>query len=178
MAIERTASSLWGTGVAVSVPSTVPPFRAAYGQLCHFTGIQQENRVCKAKVSFLSCGPALLAEAPGLWCYPAQKLALNTRIVKTRVSSTAGITLLRDWRGHPRQPLPHTQPLCNHFFFSGFCLVLGFCFLGFFDGGQDTRFEFLLLISTEVLCLCRWGPEAVGGAVIRLQGKVIQIHPL
>ncbi|RLW04118.1 hypothetical protein DV515_00006043 [Chloebia gouldiae] len=82
--------------------NTVPPFRAAYSQLCNFTGIQQENKVCKAKVipdsttSFPFCGPFPSTDVPELWCYPAQKLALYTLIVKTRVSSTAGISLPRD----------------------------------------------------------------------------------
>lgn len=171
-------------------PSTAPPFRAAYGQLCHFTGIQQENKVCKAKVipesiiSFLSCGPAPSAEAPGLQCYPAQKLALYVLIVESRASSTAGISLSRDWRGHPGQPVPHraAQTLCNQssFFWGG---------TGYHAWIPTFKFH-LSALSVQV------GPEAVGGAVTllfgstcalywekvrrraRLQGRVIHIYPL
>lgn len=147
-----------GTWVAVSVPSTVPPFRAAYSQLCHFTGTRQENKVSKAEVipepttSFLSCGPAPSAGVPRLWCYLAQKLALYTLIVKTRVSSTAGISLSRGWRGIQGSLCP------SH------CVINLFLFFWWGTGHQ----AWIPTFKSHWSALCRWGPEAVGGAVMLL----------
>lgn len=154
-----------GTWVAVSVPSTVPPFRAAYSQLCHFTGIRQENKVSKAEVipesttSFLSCGPAPSAGVPGLWCYLAQKLALYTLIVKTRVSSTAGISLSRGWRGIQGSLCP------SH------CVINLFLFFWWGTGHQ----AWIPTFKSHWSALCRWGPEAVGGAVMLLYGSACSL---
>lgn len=116
------------------VPSTAPRFRAAYGQLCHFTGIQQENKVYKAKVI-----PELASHpVDRLLCSPCR--GLWTPVLHSQRPEPAALqeSAFRETGGDIQGSLcPMGQP-------SSYAINL---FFSFFERSQDTRLEFLLLSS-------------------------------